>query len=1013
MQFRILLLAVWTLPFLVAGWQCSGAVARPARLDEVEILKHLRANPAEADASAHSTLQQMYVPDGFKVDLIASEPDVLQPIAFTFDELGRIWIVEAFSYPQKQPKGQGKDRILILEDFDGDGTYEDRKIFAEGLNLVSGIEVGFGGVWIGAAPQLLFIPDKDQNDEPDGPPQVLLDGFGYQDTHETLNSFAWGPDGWLYGNQGVFNFSRIGKPGASDQDRVEMRAGVWRYHPVRHTFEVYAHGGSNQWGLDYDQHGQWFMTHCRSYWGKGLTTHVARGGHYWNQANAHYPDYIEPYPPAGQEIFRNFLLASARYGHGEGGAGAPGTRRIYGGHSHIGTMLYQGDNWPASYHHQLFTHNLHGHQLNVQINQREGSGYNTIHAGRDMLYCTDPRYIAVDLKYGPDGAVYMIDWYDTQHCHNPNTEQWERGTGRIYRVQYESTFEPTLVNLARKSDRELAWLQLHKNAWFARVARRLLQERAMTAEISSDAIEVLRNMSAEHSSENRRLRAFWSLFVIGALDDNDWLKYLRDESEYVRANAVELAVEGDALSPIVTSQLLFMVTQDTSAFVRLRLATAAMKLKGENGWKMIEGLARRTEDAVDRQLPSMIWFALAEKMPENLGRAFRLIDSEQPVIPVLESYVVWYASKLKGEGLERAMAYLQKAPPEERSQLLAAVHLALRHETRVPMPRQWSNLADLLFQSTDPSIRLPAEKLAAIFGDRRVLPKMRALVADPGKPEADRKHALEILSLAGDEASVPSFIRLLDEPAFRASAINLLARFDHPESAKALLEKLDQLEGREKVAAFNTLTARSSLAVSLLDAVIEGTVDRDLLTAFYLRQLQKLKSNSVQQRIEQIWGKVGQTSAEKSQLIQALEETYQEAPLWAYNANEGREHFKLLCSQCHQVAGEGAAIGPDLTGSGSSGSRYFLESIIDPNAVIGQNYQVTEIELKDGETVSGLLVSETDTAVVIRTLTDTLTIDKSRVARRELAQQSMMPEGLLDGLNERQRIELIKYLTSL
>src|SRR5207237_1089427 len=161
-------------------------------------------------------------------------------------ERGRLWVAEAFCYPTRQPEGKGKDTILIFEDKDGDGVFETRKVFAEGLNLVSGIEVGFDGVWVGAAPYLLFIPDRDHDDRPDGPPQVLLDGFGYADTHETLNSFTWGPDGWLYGLQGIFIHSYIGKPGTTEAERVRLRSGIWRYHPVRHEFEVFAAGGTNQ-----------------------------------------------------------------------------------------------------------------------------------------------------------------------------------------------------------------------------------------------------------------------------------------------------------------------------------------------------------------------------------------------------------------------------------------------------------------------------------------------------------------------------------------------------------------------------------------------------------------------------------------------------------------------------------------------------------------------------------------------------------------------------------------------
>ncbi len=204
----------------------------------------------------------MQIPDGFSVDLIASEPDLSQPIAMCFDARGRIWVAEGQTYPQRAPEGQGRDRILILEDTDRDGSFETKKVFVDGLNLVSGIEIGFGGVWVGAAPYFMFIPDKNSDDVPDSEPQILLDGWGYHDTHETLNSFTWGPDGWLYGCHGVFTHSRVGKPAAPDDQREPLNAAIWRYHPSRHNFEIFAWGGSNQWGIDYNDHGDWFMECC-------------------------------------------------------------------------------------------------------------------------------------------------------------------------------------------------------------------------------------------------------------------------------------------------------------------------------------------------------------------------------------------------------------------------------------------------------------------------------------------------------------------------------------------------------------------------------------------------------------------------------------------------------------------------------------------------------------------------------------------------------------------------------
>ena len=164
----------------------------------------------------------MTLPDGLTVTLAASEPDIIKPIAFTMDWRGRLWVVESHVYPVRKPEGQGTDRIYIFEDTDGDGKLDSKKVFMDTLNLVSGIEVGMGGVWVGAAPYLLFIPIDEKTDKPAGPAEVVLDGWGYHDTHETLNSLHWGPDGWLYGTHGVFTHSNVGKPGTPDKDRTKV-----------------------------------------------------------------------------------------------------------------------------------------------------------------------------------------------------------------------------------------------------------------------------------------------------------------------------------------------------------------------------------------------------------------------------------------------------------------------------------------------------------------------------------------------------------------------------------------------------------------------------------------------------------------------------------------------------------------------------------------------------------------------------------------------------------------------
>jgi len=978
------------------------------RLKASPVLQHLKPNPMPSAprTPAEQTLAQMYLPEGFRAELVVAEPDLHQPVAFAWDERGRIWVAEAYSYPAKRPADQGLDKIVIFDDRDSDGKFETRKVFAEGLNLVSGLEVGFGGVWVGAAPELLFIADRNRDDIPDGAPKVLLDGFGCQDTHECLNSFLWGPDGWLYGNQGVFNTAHIGKPGASDAGRTELRAGVWRYHPVRHEFEVFAYGGSNQWGLDYDEHGQLFMTHCRSYWGRGGTTHVIQGGHFWNQANANHAPFIIANPPEGFPGFRNYLLASARYDHGAGGAGERGSDAIYGGHSHVGTMIYQGDNWPDEFRGRLFTHNLGGHQINHQINKRLGSGFDTVHAGKDQFFCSDPKYVAVDLQYGPDGAVYVIDWHDQQHCHNPNTERWDRGNGRIYRIQYDSTYKPTKVDLAELSDTKLVELLAHKNEWFVRTARRSLSERALARKIDSNAEQALFEMVKLSKEPTQRLRALWALHRVTTEATPN--PAIGDKDEFVRGWAIQLIADDRKVSNAMLGEFVRLAKSDPSPVVRRYLASVIQRVPDAAAWELIETLSEHAEDRTDRNLPLLIWHGLAQRMPQQLDRALRI--AEQTRIPQLADFIYWYAATLD-EGLNRVVNSLAQVEGEAQHRRLAGLALAAEARAKTTMPRAWKQTAPKLYASTDSRIQRQAERLAAVFGDDSMFPRLRKTLTDANAAATERKHAFAVLSKAVDRGSLPVFLGLLSDPAFRSSVINLLWRFDTGDVSAALIGGLERFASAERSAALNVLTSRTSFALALLDAVAAGRVKRDQLTAFHIRQLAELKNSEVDQRVRATWGRIQKSPAEKEQLIARLEKIFNEAPLWAYDAGAGRQSFQKLCASCHVLRGEGTRVGPELTGAGKNGIRYYLENVIDPNTVIGADFQMTTIETKRGDVISGLLVNETPTTLTLRTTTEERALAQTEVAQRRTSELSLMPEGLLEPLNEREKIELLKFLT--
>ena len=985
------------------------------RLNSSPVLWHLRDNPAKptavANASAQKLVAGMKLVTGFKAELIAAEPDLHQPIAFAFDDRGRIWVAEAMSYPAKQPEGKGKDRILIFEDKDGDGTFETVKVFATGLNLVSGLEVGFGGIWVGAAPHLLFIPDKNHDDVPDGPPQILLDGWGYQDTHETLNSFTWGPDGWLYGCQGVFTTSFVGKPGTPETQRQKIRAGVWRYHPVRHEFEVFAHGASNQWGIDFNDVGHLFITHCRSFHGGGGTTYVLRNGQYWNQANNDYAPYVSNRGPDFAPGLKNFLPAAARYDSGEGGAGKPGTTAVYGGHSHVGTMIYLGDNWPDTYRDHLFTHNLHGHQINHQVNVRTGAAYETFHGGYDLGFVPDATYLPVDLQYGPDGAVYTIDWSDTQHCHNPNTELWDRTNGRLYRVSWAATYKPRKVDLAAMTDAQLVALHTHRNEWFVRVARRVLQERAASRQLDGAALEALRTQSAS-ADVPLLLRALWTLHVTNNLDAARLNTALAHSSEIVRGWAIQLGTERASALAINADTLTRVATSDTSALVRLAVASAVPMFPLAERWPIAAALANHGEDAGDRFLPKMVWFAMASTVPADVPRALDL--AARTPLPTLADSIQWFAAR-SAAGREQISSRIAAMSENAAIRALRVFAFSLESEAGLAMPEAWTKVTARFKNTTDHAARAAWEQLSALFGDRTVLAPVRARLADAKIPLAERRRALDLLRRAGDTESTTLLVKLLDDEDLRAAVIPLLTNAaDTSAVAAGLISHFSAFNGADQIAALATLTGKPALALPLLRAVEKGSFDKKALTALHARQLRKLNNTDVTAALDRVWGRANETSTDAKSTIAKLRDTFREAPLWSYDVKAGRAVFERACSSCHAMDQNVTAgkLGPNLNGTWRNGLDYFLENIVDPNAVVGTDYQLNLVTKRDGTVLAGMIDKESDTALVVRTMTETINVPKTDIKSREVTTQSLMPTGLLEALPPREAVELLLFLTT-
>ncbi|MCA9044069.1 MAG: DUF1080 domain-containing protein, partial [Planctomycetaceae bacterium] len=956
-----------------------------------------------AGLKAIEAAQAMKLPEGFNVVVGASEPQVKQPIAMAIDDRGRVWIAEAYEYPRRAPEGKGRDRILIFEDTDGDGSLDKQKVFIEGLNLVSGLEVGFGGVWVGAAPYFMFIPDRDGDDEPDSEPEILLDGWGYQDTHETLNAFIWGPDGWLYGCHGVFTHSRVGKPGTPDEARIPFNCAVWRYHPLRHEFDIFAHGTSNPWGVDFNDQGQAFITACVI----PHLYHMIQGGRYQRQGGQHFNPYTY------QDIVtiadhRHYLGATPHGGNSKSDAAG-------GGHAHAGAMIYLGGLWPAEYRNQIFMNNIHGQRLNMDVLKPNGSGYIGSH-GPDFLLTGDKASQILNIRYGPDGNAWMIDWYDMQACHRGEPEIHDRTNGRIYKVCYgpSKSSVPT-IDFAQASDLELAKLVLSENDWYVRHARRNLQERDAAKGVDGTAVEYLEGVVRENEDETRRLRAAWALHVIGRLSVETVQQMLADESPYVRGWAVQLAMEatGGALPDELLASVVKLSREDASQVTRLYLASAAQILPAEQRWDVLAGLTSHSDDANDHNLPLMYWYAAEPLADVDPNRALALAMAAGNNIPLLREFMLRrIGSSNTGDALAILVNGLRDADSDEmRLTFLQAIRSSLKGQRRVKAPEGWSTVSSGLLQSENREVQLQTTALGVTFGDEAALAAMRSRIEDNDGDASARLVALNSLLDANDPGLVPTLKSLLSATdSIREAAIRGMAQYDDPSIGPALLEAYAKLSPTQRRMALDTLCSRTATGMSVLKAIEAKQIAGTDLTADLVRQLQFLKNEDINSMLKSVWGTARESAADKLKMIAELKALVASEELPPADAELGRAIFGKTCMKCHTLYGVGNKVGPDLTGSNRANIDYLASNIVDPSSVMANEYRPTIIATTNGRIVTGLVKAEDKNSITLQTADAPVVIPKAEIEERAVSEQSMMPDDQLKQFTPHQVRSLIAYL---
>jgi len=771
-----------------------------------------------APLPAEDAARTMIVPEGFQVTLFAAEPDVRQPIGFCIDDRGRLWVAEAYNYPNHGAKPG--DRILIFEDTDGDGRFDSRKVFFDQLNYVTGIEVGFGGAWVMSPPYFYFIADKNGDDVPDAAPTVLLDGFGnHANSHNLANGFAWGPDGWLYGTHGRTNWSRIGKPGTPDAQRVQFDGGVYRYHPVRHVWEPYADGTTNPWGIDWNECGDGFVCNCVN----PHLFHVIQGAHYEPWRNRPSSQYAYQRIDTIADHLHFVGTQSVRDGIGSHAEDAAG-----GGHAHCGTMIYLGDNWPDSYRNSVFMNNIHGKRINQDLLRRSGSGYVASHAP-DIVRSRDPWHMGVTLQYGPDGGVFMLDWSDTGECHSVRNTQ--RETGRIFKITYGKT-ETKQTDLAKLGDAELVALQSHKNDWYARHSRRILQERAAAGNQTQVIQASLLSMCHTSPDVPTILRALWALHVIDGLDEAFLLQQLTRTSEYVRAWSVRLLCESGQPSTATLNRLQELAETDPSPLVRLYLASALQRLPLPQRWPVVKALLQHGEDANDQNLPLMYWYAI-EPLIDDDQTAFLALAAIAK-LPLIRQHIARRAMTHK-EADKHLLVLLQTMgnldDPFVDADLLDGMLKGFEGRRAVTMPASWPAQFKRLQAGPQQMVLQSSLALALVFSDQDAQKLLRVQALDEHAAPQDRRRAIRSLVTQRFPETAELLLKLLSDTAVQQGAVRGLAEFDHAGTAAKLIEYYATFDppGRQDI--LQTLASRREWAIALLQAMENELVPRKDVTA--------------------------------------------------------------------------------------------------------------------------------------------------------------------------------------
>jgi len=961
--------------------------------------------PASSAALAPAEAQQQFVLlDGFEARLFAAEPDVINPVAMTWDERGRLWVLELYEYPiGAKPGEKPRDRIKILEDTDNDGRADKVTVFADGLNLATGLLLGNEGVYVGQAPELLFLQDTNQDDRVDTR-TVLLNGFGLEDRHELLNGFAWGPDGWLYMTHGVFTQSKVKIPEATEPG-VIMNAAIARFHSRTKKFEVFAEGTSNPWGVDFDRYGNAFVSACVI----DHLFHMVPGGSYQRQAGTPLNPYTYGLLPSIVDHTHHMAAYS-------------------------GICIYEGNQFPEEYRGRVFMGNIHQNAVNHDRLIPNGSSFKAV-AEKDFLTTIDGWFRPVSQQVGPDGALWIADWYDKYPCYQnamANPAGVDREFGRIWRVVWVGAQKGKAVpsrpgldmNLAKLSTDELAVLLESENSWQRRQAQRLISGRGdLRTGAGLHAESRIHKLAKSNKDVRFRLAALWTLHSANELED-DFLELLKNDPEpAVRAWVARLTGERGFPFGAAINRLAVLAI-DTNATVRLAVAVAARQfvsgsltvdtppaipLREVITGGVLSVLHKSPIDPSDPVLPFICWMALEPIIAVDAGSVdyYENAKDENSAKWPMNAYILTRIMRricdlsdpaIREKHLNTAVRILGTIATETNLASAALDGLIEGSKNKGSPPTM---SIEPVFQklTANPAIADKARHLAALWGEAGAIQRMFDVVNDTKADLEEQTQAIQTIAKLKSPAAREAALKLVmpqNPEELVIAALRALSETGGDTVGQDIIERWKTFSPAVRRVACETLTSRARWAANLLSAVELKTIAASELSATTIRALSSFvnpEDEGLRRRFEQSIGRVRSTSVDKQGIIEAKKKMILAGG--EPDLKAGHELTKKTCFVCHKLNGEGAEVGPDLTGSGRSTLDALLANVIDPNQIVGKGFENVEVETKDGRSVSGRLVEDTASHVkLLGAGPKEEIVARSDIAQMRVSELSLMPEGL-------------------